>query len=633
MDQKTELSKAVFDKIAGNKKPIIKEEGDKLVMRELPYYHMVAEKDVADGVAYESEGKSLQLKIAKMEWDTGLPFKSAPSKVDVTKPTGDLGILIEGRPGNDAVGVRYPDAFGLGVHVGVLTHKYKMKIVKSIDSQPVIPKSAKTLDIWTELSGDLPLDWNSKDAEITEPVKLGEDSRLNPAWAWDSQSEWVEDEGPGSGYYKQNRIPIKSFLRVVDGKSYHIKSMPADWLETAQYPIYTDVDITWGAGSDFTTSATRATRMCRVKGSTTKFAVGYSLSDVLHVRVGEYSAPTTIAWGADSGAIVTLNRNDAFDVCSPSDDIIAVSYNDSNADWQVRAGDLTGTAINGWGAEVTINSGGATDYAYHVDVAPGDTDEFVAFNSDRGISNQLYACHCTLSGAPKTTITNNDMSLVVNTEFFLPHAAQIDTNKWLVAGYHSSNTDGEVVAISWDGVTPWNVGAVVTFETDADHATPYGAGSPFIDFGSTDKAVVTFRDYTGTDRSRAFAVTVSTLTCTLGAIVNLGDGYANQNGVAFTSETDVIFLFVDQGNSDKLYSNKASVVWATRVITLGTSEEVDSNTCKESDIVYLQSGVVAGAYGDTTNTDGTGIIGTYAAPVAGVLAPYYYTNLLAGRGF
>jgi len=599
---KPQLTKAVFDKVAGSKKPVITEEGDKLVMRELPYYHMVAEKTVADGVAYESEGKKLQLKSVKLVWDDGTPFKASPSAVDVVKPTGDIGILIEGRPGREAVGVHYPNAFGAGVHVGLLTHKYKMKVVKSFDSLPPIPKTAKTLDIWTEIDGDLPLEWDYKTGiEITKSIRVGENSWLNPAKAWDSKREWNEDRKD----FDENVISISSRLMVEGGKYYYIKSIPTDWLEKAQYPIYTDADITWGSADEFYGGDVYWPRVCRVKGSSTKFAVSYTQVKALQLIIGEYDGGTGIDWGATSGSGMSLFTYDGHDLCSPADDIVVLAYNDDGNDLNVRAAEISGRSVNSWGSEVQIYSSG---FYYSTAITVCDDDEFMVFGRNTG-NNYLYGMHGTLSGTPKTTITDDDHRALTSSTFQNPQATEIGTDKAFVCGRNATTHTGVAVVVSWNG-SILSAGSVVAWASgDGYDKLVFDVDSPYLDFGESDKAICTYKLYTS-HALKVVPFTISGTTPTEGTSASLFTGTEpNMAGTAFVSATEFVALYVDDSDSDKLKSRYSSVDWSTRVITLGSAEEVDSNDCARASVAYLQSGIVAGVYQRDSDTSGQARIG------------------------
>jgi len=599
-----ELTAALFDEISAGKVPIIRESVDKYIMDELPYYHLIADKNVESGIIYESENQQLSFTPVNMVYDDGSVFKASPYEVNAVKHWDgiDFGQLVEGRPGENAVGIYYPNAFGIGNNIGVLTHKYKLKEVESIATKPIIPKTAKTLDIWFEIVGDLPIDWDYKtDIEIAMPVQLGDNSYLQPAQVWDS---FLEDV---NGLEKENRITIPSYFRVRDGRYYYVKSIPVGWLETAQYPIYTDADITWGSADEFYGGDVYWPRVCRVKGSNTKFAVSYTQLKALQLIIGEYDGGTGIDWGATSGSGMSLFAYYGHDLCSPADDIVVLAYTDGSAGLNVRAAEISGRTVNSWGSEVQVYSSG---FYYSVGITVCDDNEFMAFGRNTG-NNYLYGMHGTLSGTPKTTITNDDHRALTSSTFQNPRATEIGTDKAYVCGRNATTHTGVAVVVSWDGAM-LSAGSVVAWASgDGYDKLVFDVDSPYLDFGETDNALCTYELYT-THELNVIPFTISGTTPVEGTSASLFTGAGpSMAGTAFVSATEFVSLYVDDNDSDKLKSRYSSVNWSTRVITRGSAEEVDSNDCARASIAYLQSGVVAGVYHRDSDTSGQARIGKF----------------------
>ena len=618
--QAQELEQSIFDKIAIDKTPKIIQEGGRLVMRELPYYHMVAEKLVADGISYESDDRQLLLRPAEMKYDNGALY-SSPSDISEAKQYygADLGQMIEGRPGANAVGIYYPNVFGLGNNIGILTHRYSMREIESISMMPTFPKDAETLDIYFEISGDLQLDWDYEtEKRIEEPVRIGENSWLQPARAWDSQFDFVENEA-GHGDYLTNETTIESYLFVAYGHYYYVKRLPVEWLSNAQYPIYTDADITWGDADEFTSDDSHKISVVRIHGSDTRFAVGYSPGATVGyvVKIGEWDGGTGIDWGSESASATTMKTDYSGDICSPSDDIVVISYSNSNEDWKARAVSISGTTVGSWGTEVNIYS--TTACKYDVALSNGDTDEFVAFNNAYGDSRYLHGAHCGLSGSPKTTITVNDELRLLDERFQSPFSAQINTDKWIVFGSNTDIKDVRATAVSWDGAS-LSAGPASKWDSDVTYSKyPFGADSPFQEFGDTDEAVCAY--YKSGGWGRAVAVTASGSAVSVGSPTNyLGTG-ARYTGVAFTDSSNFVITCADDADSSKFFSWYNSLDWSTRTITLGSAEEVDSNACDASGATYLQSGVVSVAYWRESDSSGQARVGSVPAASGGGSPP------------
>lgn len=603
---------AVWERYLTDKEPIIVEEGENYAMRNLAY-NMVAHKDVENGVEYQCDGAYISFKPIKIEYDTGQTYKANIEPVDVLKPSQfiDLGILIEGRPGDEAVGVYYENAFGEGNSIGVLTHRYKFKEVEKINNQPVIPKDAKYLNIYFEIQGDLEIEgWDYSGVfHINNPVKLGKKSWLNPAKAWDSYYERVRVDDEIN--YLENRIEIDSYFKVDNGKYYYVKSIPVEWLSKAAYPVYTDADVTWGSPYVYNAANVYQPEVCRVDGQTDRFVVIYpddSTNDPLRIKAATVSGTGVITYGPEATVTASLHSYAMHSVCSINTDKVAVSYIKSFDD-----DGYTVVATIDWAtADGTITIGtekefGATDAEYNSS-SKLDTDKYIIVYGNEGQSDRLYACVANVSGTTITLGSETELSTTGYRPISIS-TAQVDTDK-VIAGFWAPGVDsnGYITVIEVTGTTP-DAGEIKDQGEDKVYHKMF---SPFRDFGDANRAIGTWiENEPGTNTGEAMVITISgTTTQTWGPVnENINVGNTGWISGAMTSANNALFVWTDVGDSEKIKSKYSSVDWSTRVISEQLEEEVDSDSFRYLSVDHLGNARVAAVTKNATDVTGEAISG------------------------
>jgi len=169
--------------------------------------------------------------------------------------------------------VRYGNALGVGISIEMEITEYHWRKLIKIDSLAALGdltgKSYVEFMFEVESDFDIPIGENKK-----PEIRLGESSYIEVAQAWDSMPHLV-DPGTRQGY--ENKIPIKSYFTKGGAQTYLLKRIPVSWLQTAAYPVWTDLDITWGAAQEFEAGETHWCQCCEI--DTDKFVVVYTDKD------------------------------------------------------------------------------------------------------------------------------------------------------------------------------------------------------------------------------------------------------------------------------------------------------------------------------------------------------------------
>jgi len=238
---KRALDQVIWNEWSKNKTADIKPLGLDFVMDTMPFKakfkHSVQDEKP---FTYEAEGKSISFKPAGMWWTT------PEGKVAAHSATPAIGSLTKGK-------VKYPTAFGDGIDIECSTDKTRWRkeiIIKSLQSLGAIPVDAEYLEIGFEIETDFDIEgWDKKsELHFNKAIKLSELSQLESIKTWDNHviPEPKEDEEPEDSFER-----CDGFLRIVDGKHYLVKQIPANYLRDAVYPVATDVEIAYGSEYTF----------------------------------------------------------------------------------------------------------------------------------------------------------------------------------------------------------------------------------------------------------------------------------------------------------------------------------------------------------------------------------------------
>ena len=606
-----------------NAKSLLSEQYIELQKPGMFHYGAKAAKNIqnAKPLIYSDNNRSISFKPNVLQWTnnqnqhTSIQQETHSSKARIIDKETEL----TGKPSKEQVkGIVYENAFGKGIDIGALAYNSlwrKILKIDSLDNLGSIPEQAEYLEIEFEIETDfdLPL------GEITKDIKLSDNSWLRTAKVWDSYQEIeFRDEMDENGDIvdeKTNEIPIKSEIRAKDNKMYFVKMIPIEWLKTAQFPIYSDADITYGTASEFEAGATKYISVAQL--SANKFVVGFideSAGNKGKARVATVSG-TTITWGAVSefesaGFMSPFPTNQPVSIAKLDTDKFVVGF-DAEMPFtkgKARVATVSGTTIT-WGAESEFISDDIKEG--YISVAQLDTNKFVVgFIDESGMDDKGKARAATVSG---TTITWGAESEFSDTEdISYISIAQLDTNKFVVGFRNYGNIfvggkgEARVATVSGTTIT-W--GAVSEFESGD---TIYISAAQL----DTNKFVIGFQDYDDSHKGKARAATVSGTTITWGAVNEFETGTTNFISCVAIDTTHFVVTYEDDDDSDKGKSSYCSVSGTT--ITHGTPEEFETGATQYTFTALISANkIVIGFQDEGNSSKGKALIGnTFASNTA-----------------
>jgi len=511
----------------------------------------------------------------------------------------------------------YKDALGTGIDIDMnFGNRIFEKVVKinSLKDLGTIPKDVKYLEIEYEVATNFIIDgWNKKDDfEITETVRLGDFSYIEPAMAWDSYREESCEQIPVyddtdtiiEEYVEgcetlTNRVQIKSVLSEDNGKLYLTKQIPVDWLKSAEYPIYTDTDVAYGNASPFEDGSTVQINVEEI--DTGKFVVCYNDDtdgDAGKCVVTTFSGDSIDEWGAineyayDTGGIddkhtsgvVKLDTND-FAVCYTHDGLADDGYN--------RVGVVSTTTI-GYGTQDEFYNGDSE----YMDCAPLGTDKFIIVFNNEPDGDDLWYIVETVSGDAIETGTAVEIEA---TNFQNIRCEQLDTDA--VACTYASIDETDIYArVGTVSGTTATFGDDVLL--DGDTGVVYELSS--IGVLGTEEIVIAYCDGTS---GQVTAATVSGNEITLGEPTEFESGGVHASAIEQLDSTHFLIAYSDNGDSDKGKSVYCTVVWETKSILCNEPEVWEDNAVgsnnlsnHEIEIDKIGTNKVVICYRDTTDS-------------------------------
>jgi len=548
---------------------------------------------------YKLDNKFISFKPIEMRWDN-TPIKTTQSS-DATISEDNY---------------YYKDAMGIGIDIDMnFGERIFEKIVKinSLKDLGTIPQGVEYLEIEFEVETNFIIDgWNKyDDFEITETVRLGDYSYIEPANAWDSYSEEVCEiiEEEEICETLTNRVKIKSFLKNKDGKLILTKQVPVEWLKIAQYPIWTDLDITYGDASTFE-STDRSTTNRPVSINTNKFVVVYARDvginddDEGHAIVGTVSG-TTIEWGSISAKVID-DIYGIYDGCKVGDDRFAISYPDMDLgqDGYTRVATTSGTVIGPWGSSEEFETGNTRE----VSLAQLDDDKYITCYDDESDSSTGKCVVNTVSG---TTITlGSPLAFDGGTTDYRPRytrTVQDGTDKFVTC---FSAAD----AINLKTYTPHCVAGTVSTRTisfgDVLQVYDYSSGLMGLALLDTDKFVVCYTNEKSSAIGLCKAGTISGTDITYGSSTEIEAGDTNYLNTINVDSTHFVSIYADGGDSSQAKSVYCSVNWATKAISCGSPEIFETGITKEIGVALISTDKIVICFQDDDDSDkGNCIIG------------------------
>jgi len=529
-------------------------------------YDSILKEDITaeQPLKYQLDDKFISFKPLEMKWD-GNSFK-VPEKSNV---------LISDKE------YLYKDVFGNGIDIDMnFGKRIWQKVVKinTLDSLGEIPKDVEFLEIVYEVETNFIVDgWNKRDDfKITEITRLGDFSYIEPAVAWDSYSVEVCEQVPVydndtntiiEEYVEEcetltNRVKIKSFLSEEEGQLYLTKQIPVEWLKSAQYPIYTDTDVTYGTASEFESALTESISV--VEADTNSFVVLYEDegTDDIDIRAATVDG-NTISWGTDVEVFSGYIGNDnVADMTQLDTDKVAIAYCGSGSDGFTRIVTISGTTITLEDSALEFETG---DMEYPAICAISSTKFVIAYQDDSDSDNGKVRA-CTIDGSNAISCgTIVEFNGDNDTEHL--SCAKLDTDKFIVALNDELDSDKGKAYVGTLSGTTITLGSSVEFQ-DSASPTNYQKVIQM----DTDKFVVIY--WAGQGKCRA--ATVSGDNITFGTVA-LYIGYGYQQSGAMIDSTHFVGVAQSNTTNEKGQSFYGTVDWGTTSITLGSAEEWEAD--------------------------------------------------------
>ncbi len=286
---------------------------------------------------YKLDDKFISFKPTRMYFD-GLSL----SKVDV-------------KTSLKSANWEYKEVFGKGIDLKMnLGERVWEKLIKinSLKDLGTIPATAQNLIVEFEIETNFVIDgWDRKtDLEITDKIRLGDFSYIKQASVWDSYREEICDnpDEPKMCETLTNRQKVRTVLSARNGKFYISKYLPTDFLQIVQFPVYTDVDVTYGTREEFTISD--STHVSIAVLDTDKFVVciGDAGGDDLECTAATVSG-TNLTYGTPTNIDSNTESTDSEQfvcVAKLETDKFVVMWRDANNDMSAQVATTSGTTIN-----------------------------------------------------------------------------------------------------------------------------------------------------------------------------------------------------------------------------------------------------------------------------------------------
>lgn len=591
------------------------------------------------------------------------------------KPVGGLPIKSELRA--DKRSVSYRDALGVGISIEVEVSQSHWKKLIKIDSLNAL--GDLTGKEFIEYTFEVESDFDIPEGENKKPrIKLGENSYIEVSQAWDSTPEIINEE---TGEISKNKITVRSFFKREGGSLYFTKQIPTDWLKTAIYPVWSDVDIVYGTAQEFgdTNHSCRDCQCCEI--DTDKFVVVWrdaDDADAGDARVGTVSG-TTITWGAINEFYSDVSVGKQIGVCKLDTNKFVVVYSGSGDDGYARVASVISDRTIIWGTAKEFETGDTeypsccqlgTDkfaiiyndedagdlgtvcictvsdktitagtpvafegYIQYTRCCKLDTDKFVAFYRDVGDNDYAKACAFSVVGTVPTAGT----ILLVDASYSQHHdCCQLDTDKCAIAWTLWPSNVGKVEILTASGTT-------LTEGAEVEYDDGYYAALAKMD---SSHFILTYRDTANSNKgtSRYCSFSGTTISLDGGDIFN--DAYTNYIDVCLISADKIAVVYQDAGDVNGIGEaiiGDVSVVVAPTVSTVAADniEQVAANpkgnvtaTGEENPTRYIDYDIDSGAPYAYTKDCGIGGIGVYNSNLTGLIPgkKYYYRARAVNSG-
>jgi hypothetical protein len=500
-------------------------------------------------------------------------------------------------------GILYENAYGEGLHLGCLTEdRLFRKIVRfdGLSNLGPIPQEAEVLEVGFEIEtdaatyfkatfgGEAPRLWDQRQTVLSqgEPVEFGEGdekSFLQPAHAWDSNG---------------NRIALVLELKMVGDRRFLTKRIPVAWLRRATFPVYADVDITFGTEQNFnpatssyvSTTTLDATHVVIAYRDEADLNKGKAIVGLVSGSGISFPSPA-VAFNTPNTTLISISALDSTRVL--------IAYTDGVAGHgQSIVGSVSGTTITFPSAEAefeTVNV--PPDY---ISTATLDGTRVVVAWEDAAGSGQGQSRVASIAGTTLTFPSPTATFQGLSSDWI--SAAALDSSRVLIAYARGGGTNGYARVGSIAGTTISFPSPEAPFEPDdrTSHisATALDGNRALISYSHDDLV---------TGQAIAAHVVGTTVTAVLGKVTTFNPAATSFISTSRLSSTEVVIAYQDGGNSSFGTATVAHIDCAD--ITYGT-ETVFNNSGATSYIAataLIANDVVIG-YQDST-AFGAAIVG------------------------
>lgn len=552
---------------------------------------------------YKLDDKYISFKPTEMKWDN-VVLTTAKSSIKDDK--------------------KYSSIFGRGIDLKMKTGERVWSKIISIDklnNLGKIPDGTEFLEIEYEVDTNFIINgWNKKDIiEITETTRLGDYSYIEPAYSWDSYNETIckekeicEDicdidcvsdldgcdvcecntEEVCETY--NNKVQIKSYFKNKDDKLIYTKQIPVEWIKTAQFPIRTDADITYGTAKRMSMSNSEHHNIVVLEN---QFVLCSTVTSSLYCQAATVSG-TTITTGTSVYIDTDVETDSTYSqvgACKLGADKFVVVYADDGAgdDGYAEVMTVSGTTIT----EGNFQEFHSTDVE-SLDCAQLDTDKYAIFyNNETGGDDDWYVI-ATVSGTTSSFGTPAEIS---STHHYGRRAAQLGTDSAVYC--YESVTDACRVCDATG--TVFSCGSVAAYDSHT-YFTSIGVASLADDYFA-----VTWH----ADSSYRYLAlgSVSGTTITYGSKGTIDDdcdysGLNTNGAVAYVDSTHVVTSWQD--GADNSYGKSSyTTISGTSISSIGTAEaytSVDAFTSerdRNQDVALFSANKIVICYVDDTDSD------------------------------
>lgn len=574
----------------------------------LETYDAELENDIRSDnpLVYKEDGKSISFKPTEIRWDDGQSIKDRLSDVRRSK-RGER--------------YDYENIYGQGIDLQIKVDPRRFSKVITIDNISrlgSIPGNAKFLEIEFEVNTD----FNLPVGIVEEPIELTDLSILEHSIAWDSTIS-TSDADTGS-QTEVNKINIESEVINRSGKIYFVKRLPVNWLQSAQFPIYTDVDITYGSKVDVTLAA--GTHVSVTELDTNKFVACYnetSGSDV-ECRAGTISG-NTITLSVFSSTVIDsaaeATASEAF-VCTTKldTDKFLIAWRDADADMSMQVATTSGTTINTEsGDRQTGITGGTFGSASLMgskwcDQLDTDTAAIIyTETSGTDVGEALVASVNSGSSGSTITLGTAVQFEAGNTRF--PTVCRVTTDEQTFAVLYEDQDDsdiGKVVIATSTGTTINGFTTPTAFGTDQINDV-----LPNCTAIDDDKVAYAWLNQDGTSEVSNRVLTIDNdENITFGTEVDLSSGNSRNINTKKIDTTRYVVALQDSGTQGESYLNSVSGT----TITAGSPETFDTNNVGDQlnegmSVDLTDTNEIVICYSDVTQADISCIAGEVAEAV------------------